>query len=243
MTHLIHNNSNIKGISMPGLKDILSQFADDTSAYLSYDKETLNEFCQTLEYVENQIGLKISYEKTKIFRVGSLANSCAKLYTKKTMSWSDEPIDTLGVLLSCTGHEVHTNFTKILDKIRKVCENWFNRTLSLIGKVTVINLLMYSICTYNMITLCNMTNNQLDIIINIIKKFLWGNTKARISMYKLTNSKEQGGLGLYNKQKSLKISWLYKIKNDAFLESSAYNKLHNNLRQLIWRCNLKKKDV
>ena len=51
MAHLIKENSSIKGISMYGLENILSQFADDTSAYLKYEKETLEEFGKTMQTV------------------------------------------------------------------------------------------------------------------------------------------------------------------------------------------------
>ena len=88
MTHLINKNSNIKGIPIDNLKDIMSQFADDTSAYLSYEKITINEFLNTLHRVEQQTGLQISFEKTSMYRIGSLANSQAKLYMTRQVNWT-----------------------------------------------------------------------------------------------------------------------------------------------------------
>ena len=166
---------------MPGLKNILSQFADDTSAYLNYDKTTLNEFCQVIECIENQTGLKVSYEKTKIFLIGSLVNSCAKLYMQITMDWSNEPIEMLGVTLNYNGEHNIKNFYNVLTKLRNVCANWYSRTLSLIGKVTVINTLMASLFVYKMTTLTNFSKENIEEADKIINDFLWNGKCARIS--------------------------------------------------------------
>ena len=78
--HLIKQNSNIKGIALYGLEHILSQFADDTAAYLSYDRETLEAFVNTLQIIESAMGLKVSYEKTTLYRVGSGQYSSQYIY-------------------------------------------------------------------------------------------------------------------------------------------------------------------
>ena len=67
MAHLIEQNKDIRGISICNVENILAQFADDTSVYLQYELLCINAFLQTLENVEMQLGLKISYEKTTIY--------------------------------------------------------------------------------------------------------------------------------------------------------------------------------
>ena len=101
MAHQIQLNSNIKGISLYNLTLILSQFADDTTAFLSYDKITLDAFGDTMRLVEANIGLKVSMEKSVLYRVGSLANSNARMYTTFDVSWSSGPIDMLGTFINC----------------------------------------------------------------------------------------------------------------------------------------------
>ena len=59
MEHLIKQNSNIKGINIEGLEFLLSQFANDTGAFLTFDPICINEFCNVLATVERQVGLKV----------------------------------------------------------------------------------------------------------------------------------------------------------------------------------------
>ena len=80
MSRKINQNPNIKGIPMGDeILHLLSQFADDTALYLQYDKLTIESVIATLMYIEAHTGL--NYDKTLMYRIGSLAHSDAKLYT------------------------------------------------------------------------------------------------------------------------------------------------------------------
>ena len=70
LNHNIAQNQTIKRVPMPSIKNILSQFADDTSAFLKYEKLTLNAFSDTLECIETNLGLKVSYDKTTFYMGG-----------------------------------------------------------------------------------------------------------------------------------------------------------------------------
>ena len=106
----------------------MAQFADDTSVYLQYDEISLNTFVQTMQCVEAQMGLQVSYEKTTVYRVGSIRNSEARLYTQSDLTWSNNPIDTLGVKINCDGiTPCEQNYVDIMRKLQSVCQNWYNR--------------------------------------------------------------------------------------------------------------------
>ena len=92
LNHLIMLNPNVKGVPMTELRNVLSQFADDTAAFLSFDRLTIENFANALECVEANMGLKVSYEKTTLYRVGSLQNSEAEFYTQQSMKWSSESL-------------------------------------------------------------------------------------------------------------------------------------------------------
>ena len=216
ISHLIQLDSNIKGISFCNLKNLLSQFADDTTAFLKYEQLTINGFCEVLSKIKNNLGLSVSYEKTTLYRVGSLANSEAQCYTVKPLKWSNGPIETLGLKFECdsaTGNCTE-NFEKIIRKVDKVCAAWMNRSLPLIGKILVINTLMASLFVYDLAVIINLNHEEIKIVKQKTHSFLWnGKCTGRISMNTLTKPKLEGGWKLVNikaKQDSLKIQSIFK---------------------------------
>ena len=245
LNHLVKLHPGIKGIPHDLLDNVLSQFADDTAAYLNFDPLTIENFTDTLGIVEDNMGLKVSYEKTTLYRVGSLRNSDARVYTKKEMEWSSGTIHTLGVDFNCDGSPHSSNFDNILTKMDSVCEAWQHRRLSLPGKTLIINSLMGSLFVYKMSVMIELTNNQLNIVNKKIRQFLWGGHKSKIALETLCKKKVQGGLRLVDiaaKQKALQISWIFKTQQDQFLNSCMLRELNTALDHGIWQCNLNKKD-
>ena len=245
MTHLIRQNQGIKGIKVDKITEILPQFADDTTLFLDWDQTSLNELCDILTTVETNIGLRVSYDKTTLYRIGSVAKTDAKLYTTKNFKWSNDDIAMLGVYLSCDGTTVKRNFEDIVNKVKIVCEDWRNRTLTLMGKVLLVNALIGSLFVYKVSSMLYLTMDNIKVITQLINTFIWGERKARIAMSTLTKLKEHGGLRLVDpmaKQKALLIKWVFANK-DPFLLECMYNNLSNTLRDQLWKCNLHKRDV
>ena len=192
MAHILKEK--LQGLSIHGIRNVLSQFADDTSIFLTFEHLEINTFCQTMRHVEANTGLKISYEKTSLYRVGSLVGSNAQMYTSKQLNWTDVNISTLGIEISTDGTIVSHNFDVIIEKMRSVMDNWYNRSLSLMGKIMIINTLMGSLFVYKMIALLNMSQNQVKTMNKLILEFLWKGKNAKISRYLLSRSKIDGGL-------------------------------------------------
>ena len=103
----------------------MSQFADDTNIFLK--PEDLNQVSHTLEIAEGNLGLRVNYEKTTIYHIGSLIDSNATFYTLKNFAWDDPPISTLGVTIcsnlddTCTIH-----LYPIMDEVNNVLSVWQN---------------------------------------------------------------------------------------------------------------------
>ena len=246
MAHIIYNNNQIKGLTIDNITNILCQFADDTSAYLKYELLVLETFTEILTRVENQIGLKVSYDKTTIHRIGSLCDSEAMLYTQKNFKWSNQPIDTLGVKIDCSGEICIDSYEKVLEKLNQVCAKWYNRLLTLHGKVTVVNTLMDSLFVYQMMPLVNLPEKYIKEAEEIIRNFIWSGKQPKIGLYTLQKLIEHGGLKLVDiraKQKALKIGWIFRYKQDELLLNQANNALSKKLGPTIWQCNLNEKDV
>ena len=246
LAHLVKGNDKIQGIPLKDLKDILSQFADDTGAFLKFENETIMEFCSCLALMERNIGLKVSYDKTILYRIGSLVDSCAKLYTDKQMQWSSKPIDTLGVQISCEGVECDENFLKVLQKLKQVCINWYNRNLTISGKILVINTLMSSLFVYKMLSFVKFTQEQIDEIQKVIVNFLWKGARPRISYNTLICTVAQGGLSLCDiesRAKVFRIMSVFQAMDNPFLRSCMQQELVPCLGNVIWHCNIKAKDI
>ena len=61
----------IKGIEIYGHEHKISQYVDDTTLVLKYDKNNLNRVLDTLKFFHLISGLKVNIEKTKVVQLGS----------------------------------------------------------------------------------------------------------------------------------------------------------------------------
>ena len=190
-------------------------------------------------------GLKVSYEKTTLYRVGSLQNTNAEYYTTKQIKWSNETMKSLGIYIDCAGKCTDENYTEILKKVDKVCSTWINRSLTLIGKVQIVNTLIASLFIYKMFVMLNLTKEQVKIVETKITNFIWNGKRPKIAKSTLQCNYHEGGqrlVDLVARQKSLKISWIFR-ELDEFLDHQMYQSLDRTLGTDIWKCNLNVKDA
>ncbi len=68
----IRKNKKIKGIKIGDVEYKLLQYADDTNLFSQYDANSLNAVIESFKWMRGQAGLKANYEKTCIYRIGSL---------------------------------------------------------------------------------------------------------------------------------------------------------------------------
>ena len=90
-------------------------------------------------------------KKKKIYRIGSLKNSNAKIYTQKNLNWSDGDIEMLGIRIRNSDCQDNRQYNQIIDKMTNVAMNWKDRNLTLIGKCLIVNSLMSSLFMYYMV--------------------------------------------------------------------------------------------
>ena len=246
ISHMLTGNENIKGIHINDIEYILSMFADDTAAFLKYDPICIEAFCEELSRVEKQFELKVSYDKTSLYHVGSLFASDAQCYTTKPLRWTSEPFNSLGIQFNCDGSTNLSNFEKVMQRVTAVCNQWCNRILSLMGKIVIINTLIRSLFVYNMMVMINLTVEQQKEVYKAIHSLLWnGKQQGRINIKTLCKCKEDGGLRLLDlsaKQDALKIKGIFTLEQE--LLQLCYNELRvSELGEKIWTCNLDPADV
>lgn len=133
----------------------------------------------------------------------------------------------------------------MLEKAEQICTIWKNRSLSLIGKVTVLNTLVGSLFVYKMAVLQSISQDEIKKFEKTVNDFLWGTDKRpKIALRTLQNTKEYGGLKVIDiaaKDKALKIQWINKFKNNDKIRTLALQFLP--LGEQYWYCNLNSKDI
>ena len=244
---LVKENPSIQGIktSRIQLPEVITQFADDTGLYLEFNHESLEATINTLTHIEQSTGLKVSYEKTNIYRVGSLKGSNAQLYTQKSFSWTDDDIEMLGVIIQNSVRQTNTQFNEIIVKMENIVKQWWCRDLPLLGKILLINTLMGSLFTHAMMVLPKMFKDQLIRLDQIIVNYLWKGKKQKIALDILRQDKDEGGQRLVDfdvKQDALQLKWVLKAYSDpSFMYVSEL--LGGDMGSEIWKCNLHPSDV
>ena len=63
-------------------------------------ERSLKAIFRNLEYFKSQSGFTVSYEKTTLYRIGSLCNSNAMMYNLSEIAWSNNDITVLGVTIA-----------------------------------------------------------------------------------------------------------------------------------------------
>lgn len=152
---IILNNPDIQGLNIAGEQETIVQFADDTNLFLTFSQATLDGVTQSLTVIYQQIGLRVNYDKTIIYRLGSLRYSNARLYSQFPIVWTDDPFSVLGIEIGSNEIELRNNFKDILNKSESILESWYNRNASLMGKVLIVNSLVGSLYVYKMLVLPN----------------------------------------------------------------------------------------
>ena len=243
----LRKDREIQGIPVNDIIYLLSQFADDMDLFLIYSQQTLNRVLQIFEDFWSSTGFSLSYDKTKIMRIGSLKDSDAKLYTQKNLHWTGDPINILGICVANDEeHALVQNYQEMLTKIRTTLNKWRRRNLSLIGKVNIINTLIGSLFVYKMMVLPNLTNTMLKNFESEFSKFLWNDRKAKIPLRSLQTSKQVGGLKLVDlakKEMSQKISWIKILQEDSNIRNLVMQTLSPVINMWIFDCELLPEDV
>ena len=242
----LRSNNAIEGITIADIRNLLNQFADDTDIFSAATESSIKALHKELQDFRKQSGFTVSYDKTTLYRIGSLRHSDAQMYNIDEFKWSNQDIQVLGVTIS---HEdiVYKNYIPLVEKTKGILNAWYNRNLSLIGKVQVVNTLVASLFVHKMMVLPTIPKGIVKNLDNLIRDFLWDGKKSKIAYSILQNQKKEGGLNLVNLTKkdiALKTTWPQILCHETEYAVMVYRILRcSTLKQNIWRCSLKEEDV
>ena len=203
----IRNSPNIKGFLLPGAKGRqfkVRQYADDTTSLVK-DFSSLKNLFDIVSIYERGSGAKLNRSKTEAMWLGSWRER------------SDEPLGLtwvrkmkiVGVVFGTVPVE-SDNWQPKINKLEKTLNLWKSRSLSLIGKSLIINVLALSKLLYLAKVL--IPPSWVFARINqLIWPFLWGSKIETVSRNTCYLSDRSGGLNISNfelKCSALRISSL-----------------------------------
>ena len=232
--NILEHNKEIDGITAHGIFLLLAQFADDTSLFLKSSEKEIKSVTESLNLAERNLGLKVNYEKTTIYRIGSLMRTKAEYYTQQKFCWDDPPVHTLGIIVDINVNRmIKMNMNPILEKAQGVLKTWNYPDLSLTGRVLVVNTFVESLCVYRFSVLPYLVHGDIYTELNkLIMNFIWRGKRAKINFNILKQPKDEGGLRLVDlrsKHIALLIQWLF-VK-DEFVQARYTRKLKNTIRE------------
>ena len=241
----LRNKMSENAIEVAGHQHILGQYADNTSAYSYFTQQSINTIFDELTFFQKQTGLTINYDKTSIYRVVSLKNSKAELYTAKPAAWTNDSISVLGIEIA---HEnlCELNYQPVIKQCKTIISCWKSRRLSLFGKICVLNSLITSLFVHKMMVIPNLPQKMMLELENMCVDFIWNGKKPKISLRELQKPRSAGGANLVNlstKQCALKCSWVLLLSDNRKYATLAFSLFAPELQYDVFRCNFCRNDV
>ena len=151
----------------------------------------------------------------------------------------------LGVSIKNSSAQNTNQINDTIDKAQYILRTWGCRSLTLMGKIRVVNTLVMSLFVHTLMVLPLISERQMKNLESIIISFLWGTKRPKILIKILYRDPSEGGLRLTNllaRQKALQLRWFLKCNVSNELDY-IYDWLDRDLKSKIWSCNIHKKDV
>ena len=170
----IRKNKTIKGININNIEFKISQYADDTSAMLDGTERSLNQTLEELSRFSKISGLNINLDKTQMVWIGSEKISTRSIKTKWKLSLGSNQFKLLGILFNTDLYKmIENNYIPKVTQMEKILKQWNKRSLSPIGKITVIKTLVIPIFNLLFPSLPNPDVKIYETINKTLYNFLW----------------------------------------------------------------------
>lgn len=160
-------------------------------------------------------GLTMNMAKSVVMNIGDTADTSDNIAGLKVV----DKFQTLGVWFSRKDEvdfDYEWNFLPIIRKMRACFSSWELHSLSLKGKIVVINTLVVSLLQY-MGSLIYTPQRVLDEVKSLTIEFIWGKGRSKLAYTTLIQATADGGLKLADPETRIKvnyISWIRRILNE-----------------------------
>ena len=208
-------HKNIKGYRIKDREHRISQFADDTTLFISYSEMNLRLCMDILGEFHRISGLKINVDKTKVVKFGKGRDSSDILCQDLNLIWTNK-FTSLGINydVMSLNNITESNIEPRLIEIEKLTRIWQNRNLTLIGKITLIKSLLISKFIHILLSLPSPKENLFIKIDQIFERFLWNGKPPKFRKQIIEKQIADGGLkypNIRNVDATMKISWFKRL--------------------------------
>ena len=207
----IRNSKNIKGFVLGDVEIKITQYADDTSLFLS-DIDSLRNVIKLLDNFSTCSGLKLNKEKTEAIQLGIMSHEKSK--SNLGIKWIDQPTKVLGVwICRDPGLITEKNVLEKIQKIKSVLNMYKARNITIKGKITILKSLVIPLLLY-IASVIIIPEHNLNEIKKMFFDFIWPSGKHHVKQNVLIQNIEEGGLQMpdvFSICKSVKITWLKRL--------------------------------
>ena len=150
---------------------------------------------------------------------GGKKHSKDKLKTNYSLEWNVTEFSLLGIKFSVDLNNISKlNFSRLTSKIAEIRNHWKKRSLTPLGKVTVLKTLILSNFIHLFTSLPTPSDTCLKNLNTIFFSFLWDKKTEKISRKTVKSDYKYGGIRMVDINNfiiSLKLSWLQTLCKDV----------------------------
>lgn len=206
---LVCKSQLIKGLNIAGETITLSQYADDTTFFLK-DFASVQLLLALIERFSRLSGLRINKSKSHLLLLGNHLHPPEAYQEIQVV----DQVKILGLVFKTNITEDENyklNFEGPLTKISRICNAWSNMSLSIKGKITVLNSLVISLLQYP----CSATTTPIRVLTEFKKistTFVWSGKRSKIAYNLLIQDLETGGLRMADLQTRVETINIMRLK-------------------------------
>ena len=235
---LVRKCNAINGLTIRNVQHKIIQYADDTLITLEGSNEDLQEVLRIFDKFSSGSGLNINKQETKAIWIGKNKNRKDYIWVQETLDWVFEGyFRYLGIDFSHDLFEmVQYKYSETIKQIKDQMSLWLKRSLTVLGRITVVKSLLVSKLNYLFLSLPNPTNDMMKEIDRSLYNFIWEGKPDKISRIQMSQPYHLGGAKIINihlHAQSLKISWMRRLFNgtiDSYLYFIMNSFLPDNLQ-------------
>ena len=215
LCEMILTNKNIKGIKIGSDEFKISQFADDTTLFMDGSESSLQYTLNVLEIFGSLSGLKMNLSKTRMLWIGKKKGCKEKINCGRLLNWDSNNFSLLGITFDLNLSNIPLiNYNNAIIKIENTIASWKKRSLTPLGKITVIKSLILSQLNHLFMSIPLPGKGFCENLNKKLYNFVWDDKPEKIKCVILSQNKVNGGLkmpNIVNFIDALKCTWIRRI--------------------------------